>query len=235
MKVVNAISHFSVYFRLLTEFNLGLKMEIIDLTLCRLSHLPLIFSNEQRLASWSDIKELCLWCPNPRCMVVLNALKCLLRYPESNQHMHPCSQLEHLLFLKKFVVVLPGTLLVNIDVIQKKDVILTLYQMVKQKHAQSNDQDIMECSNIFAANVNTYCNVTFKIPLKCFKGKKVLPAVRRVDCWTSAFTEPLTSVSDEKEYSDIKRHEVERLTRSLKVCSKYVSAGYIHEGWWQSW
>lgn len=88
-------------------------------------------------------------------------------------------------------------------------------------------------STYFAANVNTYRNVTFKIPLKCFKREKVLPAVRRVGCGTSTtVTERLASISDEKEYlddsSNINRHEGERLTRWLKVCAKYVNAGNVH-------
>jgi len=154
-------------------------METADIILQRLSHLAIIWSNRQKLASWSDIREICVWCLNPNCKVVLKALKCLLRYPDSERHIHPCTQLEHLSFLKQFVVIPCGTLLVDIKAIDNKDSILTLSHMVKVKHERSRNPECVLCSRLLYQRNADNSKAKFMVPLRSVVKGKILPGVKR--------------------------------------------------------
>lgn len=201
-------------------------MEIVDITLQRLSHLPFIWSNKQQVASWSDVREICVWCPNPACKVALNALKCLLGYPASEQHMHPCSQLEHLLFLKQFVVIPHGTLLVNINAIKNPDSIATLHHMIKKKHARSKNPTVVQCSSKFSEITDRYTKVPFRVPLKSLTRTKVLPAVRRSVENTSSEVEDNGGTKIEKEKANKDSNSLRQNDKSSNVKLQASSKGF---------
>ncbi|XP_052234952.1 uncharacterized protein LOC127847239 isoform X2 [Dreissena polymorpha] len=154
-------------------------MEAVEIAFNRLNHAPYIVSNYQRVATWCDIKEIFLWCPHPSCKVVLTALKCLLKYPESEKCMHPCSESEQLLFLKQFMVVPHGTLLVDLSTLKNRELLTTLYEMVRRKHVKSSNSVILACSKVRQEIVAKYCNTSIKVPLHSLREIKVLPAVTR--------------------------------------------------------
>lgn len=194
-------------------------INIAEIILCRLQHVPWIESNFQRLVSWLDLREACVWCQNPRCNVVLTALKCLLHYPESEHYMHPCSQLEQLLFLKQYVVIPSGTLLVNLTALQNPDAVLTLYHMVKQKHAVSDNPEISQCSQMLSEVLKRYSNTSFKVPLKSLGRNKLLPAVRRTGVTTN------TSNIDSYNWTDNEKkkqgnNQVNRFLKTLNFACK---------------
>ncbi|XP_053382655.1 uncharacterized protein LOC123540702 isoform X2 [Mercenaria mercenaria] len=156
------------------------KRSAVDIALIRLNHLPFVVTNNRKMAVWSDLKEIMLWCPSPQCCVVLDALKLILGYPAYERAMHPCSQLEQLMFLKHFMFVTHGTLLVDIDSLRDGARLALLYNMVKEKHTKPNNQTVFNCTKMLKTFTEKYANTSFKIPLSSASGKMLLPAVRRI-------------------------------------------------------
>jgi hypothetical protein len=153
---------------------------MIDIAIKRLNHVPYVSTNGKKMAVWSSIKEILLWCPSPGCNTVLNALKCLLGYPECEAYMHPCSQREQLLFLRQFMMVSHGTLLVDVDSLQDLSTLTILHDMVKHNHAKSKTSEVLNCSEMLKQIITKYANTSFKIPVDAMTKKHFLPAVRRV-------------------------------------------------------
>lgn len=184
------------------------KIQAEDIALMRLNHVPVIVTNKRKMAVWSDVKELLLWCPNPKCRVVLNALKSLLGYTDSETAVHPCSQLEQLLFLKQFLFVAHGTLLVDLDIIRDACNFRLLKHMVKEKHAKSEDPNVINCTRIRARIVEKYVNTSFKIHLNDNGSiKTLLPAVRRV---VKTTTNPMM----------YDQNNIEELSKQRKTCNR---------------
>lgn len=152
----------------------------METTVLRLCHVPYVVTNNRRMAVWSDVKEVLLWCPEPKCSVVLNSLKMMLGYPASEAAMHPCSQLEQLLFLKHFIYITHGTLLVDLDSIGDTAKLTVLRDLVRQKHAKSKDLMISNCTKMLKTLTYKYANTSFKIPLNFASSRRYLPAVRRM-------------------------------------------------------
>ena len=115
----------------------------------KLNHVPYITSNHKKMAVWSDIKEvLFISCMNMKCTVVLNALKHQLNYPASETRMHACTQTEQLLFLRQFIIVTPGTLLVDLNFLKNSETLMKLHDMVSVKHQKSREINTQQCNNM---------------------------------------------------------------------------------------
>jgi len=155
------------------------QIEVVDIALKRLGHITSIFYNHQRLVSWSDIKEVFLWCPYPQCKVVLTALKCLLGYPDSDKSMHPCSQLEHLLFLRQCMIVPTGTLLVDVNSLKNIEILATLHEMIRRKHAISCNKIVVTCAKYRSDMMSKYAHTSFKVPAHLMQRQALVPAVSR--------------------------------------------------------
>jgi hypothetical protein len=152
----------------------------INVAMLRLDHIPFVVSNNKRMAVWTDVKEILLWCPSPHCCVVLDNLKLLLGYPTNETNMHPCSQLEQLMFLKHFMFVTHGTLLVDIDSLKDVAKLYLLFQLVKEKHTKPCNNTVLNCTKMLKGFTEKYANTSFKIPLTFASTKLLLPAVRRI-------------------------------------------------------
>lgn len=170
----------------------------METTVVRLRHVPYVVTNNRRMVVWSDVKEILLWCPEPKCSVVLNSLKMMLGYPALEAAMHPCSQLEQLLFLKHFIYITHGTLLVDLDSIGEAAKLTVLHNLVRQKHAKSKDPIINNCTKMLKTLTNKYANTSFKIPLNFAPSRQYLPAVRRMVRYKSATEFPTGELSGEK-------------------------------------
>lgn len=115
----------------------------------KLNHIPYILSGQKQMVVWSDIREvLFMSCINPKCTVVLNALKHQLNYPASETYMHACTQTEQLQFLRQFIIVSPGTLLVDVNCLKNSEILMKLHDMVSVKHRKSKEINTQHCNNL---------------------------------------------------------------------------------------
>ena len=148
----------------------------------KLNHIPYIVSNHRKMAVWSDVKEiLFMSCLNPKCTVVLNALKHRLDFPASETHMHPCTQTEQLLFLRQFIIVAPGTLLVDVSCLRNSETLMKLHDMVSVKHQKSKEINTQQCNHMAKLKErDSVCLGNNKAEqLKILGKRKFLPAVVR--------------------------------------------------------
>ena len=128
------------------------------------------------MAVWSDLKEiLFISCVNVKCIVVLNALKHQLNYPASEALMHACTQTEQLLFLRQFIIVTPGTLLVDLNCLKNSETLMKLHDMVSVKHHKSKEVNSQQCYNM---SKRKNSNDIVGLPLKV--SRKLVPAVGRI-------------------------------------------------------
>ena len=147
----------------------------------KLNHIPYIMSGHKKMAVWSDIREtLFVGCAHPRCSVVLNALKHELNYPSSEMYMHACTQTEQLQFLRQFVIVSPGTLLVDLNCLKNSERLMKLHDMVAVKHRKSKDTCTLQCNNIVKSrgSESVSCKDTALHVKNCSK-VRLVPAVIR--------------------------------------------------------
>ena len=156
------------------------EKSVVDIARIRLDHVPFVITNNKRMAVWSDVKEILLWCPSPHCCVVLDTLKLILGYPTYETMMHPCSQLEQLMFLKHYMFVPHGTLLVDINSLKEGSKFSQLYHRVKEQHNKPGSHPVLNCTKMLKIFTEKYANTSFKIPLTVASNKMLLPAVRRI-------------------------------------------------------
>ena len=142
----------------------------------KVKHVPYITSGHKKMAVWSDLKEiLFISCVNVKCIVVLNALKHQLNYPASEAFMHACTQTEQLLFLYQFIIVTPGTLLVDLNCLKNSETLMKLHDMVSVKHHKSKEVNAQQCYNMSKRKSS---NDIMGLPLKV--SRKLVPAVGRI-------------------------------------------------------
>ena len=173
----------------------------------KLNHIPYILSGHKKMAVWSDIREaLFVACANPKCTVVLNALKHELNYPASDVYMHACTQTEQLQFLRQFIIVSPGTLLVDLNCLKNSEKLMKLHDMVSVKHQKSKDTNTRQCNNL--AKSRELESISCKdavLHTKTDNKEKLVPAVIRKasDSDNINAAEPVDQ--DEKQRVDIKQ------------------------------
>ncbi|XP_071093045.1 uncharacterized protein [Haliotis cracherodii] len=152
-----------------------------------------IKSGQSIMASWTDIREIFFpQCTSPGCNIVMNALKLQMKFPHTPFLMHVCSQSEQMAFLQRHLhLVVPGTLLVDVDAFLKQRYFLQA--MVETKHLVIADVKSINCcyGNTGNMNIEQSLQKPTKQELKMLNGH-VLPVVVAPDnCteWTGDGTE----------------------------------------------
>ncbi|KAL3891725.1 hypothetical protein ACJMK2_003975 [Sinanodonta woodiana] len=126
-----------------------------------LDSMPCVISGNQHMAVWSDIREIMFpLCTDPNCFIVLSALKCVLTYPRSETAMHPCSQVEHIEFLRQFRIILPGTILVDIGYLTDLAVLMKLFDIVRIEHLSALRKSTCDCHYLNTSSCNSILNAT---------------------------------------------------------------------------
>ena len=148
----------------------------------KLNHIPYIVSGNRKMAVWSDIREtLFSGCAQLRCCVVLNALKHELNYPTSEMYMHPCTQSEQLQFLRQFIIVSPGTLLVDLNCLKNSQRLMKLHDMVAVKHRKSKDPSTLQCNNVAKSRgLDSLSCKDLELHVRKNSKNRLIPAVIRV-------------------------------------------------------
>lgn len=106
--------------------------------------MPYIFNpRNQKMAVWTDIKEILFPSCDKNCEIVLEELKKTVNYPKYEKHMYPCSPRDHVAFLRQFRYVAIGTLLVQINKIDCNQV---LWERVLKRHISPENDNHFCCS-----------------------------------------------------------------------------------------
>lgn len=115
-----------------------------ELTKQHLMRMPYISnSRNQKMAVWTDIKEILFPSCDKNCEIVLEELKKTVNYPKHEKYMYPCSPRDHVSFLRQFRYVAIGTLLVQINKIDCNQV---LWKRVLKRHISPENDDHFCCS-----------------------------------------------------------------------------------------
>jgi hypothetical protein len=101
-----------------------------------LSRMPYIPNERhQKMAVWTDVREILFPSCNKNCKIVLEEMKSILNYPKTEKYMHPCTARDYIAFIRQFRFVSMGTLLVRIDKIDGNQI---LWERVLRRHLSEN-------------------------------------------------------------------------------------------------
>ncbi|XP_062578235.1 uncharacterized protein LOC134240151 [Saccostrea cucullata] len=127
-----------------------------------LQHMPYISNaRNQKMAVWTDVKEIFFPSCTKSCDIVLRELKSILNYPKSEKFMHPCTPRDHVAFLRQFRYVSIGTLLVQINKLDYGEV--SLWERVLKRHISPSKDRQFCCSPTTKGHPPAHEEVSFTI------------------------------------------------------------------------